>query len=302
VLLLSLWLLASGSHAATDDASNSVFLLPDQPRVALAQAIRYREDRNANLTLEQIRTDTAEQSWSNLPTHSDTVSFGYTKSAYWLHTRITNASQTQLHRLLDIGYPVLDHLDIYIVQGNNVISHWQLGDKNPFHQRPIQHHHFVVPLDIDPGVSVHLYLRVATSSSMQIPLLLWERTAFLEHTHKQSMTMGIYYGIMIVMVLYNLFVFVSVRETTYFYYVGYAAFMCLFVASLQGISFQYLWPDSVEWNDQIIIISLLGLFVFGGLFTEHFLQLAKHKPRLSKVFFAFVILAAVGIVASFFVP
>ncbi|HAC30365.1 MAG TPA: diguanylate cyclase, partial [Marinobacter hydrocarbonoclasticus] len=66
----------------------------------------------------------------------------------------------------------------------------------------------------------------------------------------RSLFEGIYYGIVLVMMLYNLFVFMAVGERSFLYYVGYIASMPLFLASLHGVAFQYLWPEATWWNDQ----------------------------------------------------
>lgn len=300
--LLALMLLWLPLFCQAGAQSHTVFLLDEQTRVPLAQAIRYYEDVDATLTIEKVLGAHNTLDWHSIHSESDTLSFGYTTSTYWLHTQLNNASKSTLHRLLEIGYPVLDHVEVYTANGMSLRQHWPLGDKLPFAERPIQHHHFIIPLAVAAGDKLDIYLRVATSSSMQIPLVLWERSAFLEHTHHQTIGLGIYYGAMLVMVLYNLFVFLTVRESNYFYYVCYVASMGIFVACLNGISYQYLWPASIWWNDQSIIVSLFGVLLFGALFTNHFLRLSKYKPALSRLFLLFAGFAAACMMASFFMP
>src|SRR5690606_37080924 len=128
------------------------------------------------------------------------------------------------------------------------------------------------------------------SSSMQFPLSIWEERDFFVNDQKQILGMGLYYGIMIIMVLYNLFVYLSVREANYLYYVLYVGCMGGFLASLQGLNFQLLWPEATWWNDHSILIFLGGVVFFVLVFTRNFLQL-KEMPLLNRLFNALALLA-----------
>src|SRR5690606_32160427 len=167
-----------------------------------------------------------------------------------------------------------------------------LGDKRPFHDRPVDHRNFIVALQIPAQDAVEVYLRVRTTSSLQIPLMLWRDDTLLEISQAEMLGLGIYYGTMIVMVLYNLFVYFSVREVNYLYYVLYVSSMALFLASLNGVSYQYLWPNSIWWNDQSILFFLAGVVLFAALFTINFLRVPEVFPRLYPIGTLIVIISA----------
>ncbi len=137
---------------------------------------------------------------------------------------------------------------------------------------------------------------------MQIPLLLWKTKTFIEATQGELLGLGMYYGSMLVMVLYNLFVFLSVRERNYLYYVLFVGSSALFIASLNGISFQFLWPNATRWNDQAIIIFLLGIVLFGSLFTRDFLQLRIAIPLLSRIANIIAVMTLGSMVLTAFLP
>ncbi|MGB1062510.1 MAG: sensor domain-containing diguanylate cyclase, partial [Ketobacter sp.] len=88
----------------------------------------------------------------------------------------------------------------------------------------------------------------------------------------QVLMHGVYYGIMFVMVMYNLFIFLAMGERNYLYYVLFVCCMPLFLASLTGFGFQYLWPEATRWNDQAILVTLAMAVCFGSLFTHNFLN------------------------------
>ncbi len=140
--------------------------------------------------------------------------------------------------------------------------------------------------------------------SMQVPLNLWGRDAFFVAEQSRTMFEGLYYGIVLVMILYNLFVYRAVGERSFLYYVGYIAAMPLFLASLHGVSFQYLWPHATWWNDQAIIVFLNLAIVFGATFSLRFLNVRRHNhPVLNLVTVSLIViagsLAAAGIVVPY---
>ena len=201
------------------------------------------------------------------------MSFGYTDSVFWFRLALNNPGGETAERFLNLAYPVLDHVRVYHRSNGGEWQLLELGDKQSFYQRPIIHRYFVIPIALAAGDADEWVFRVETSSSMQFPLSIWQERDFFVYDQNQIMGMGLYYGIMLIMVLYNLFIFLAVREKDYLYYVLYVGSMAAFLGSLQGINFQYLWPTATEWNDQSIIVFLSGVVLFAAIFTRNFLNL-----------------------------
>src|SRR5690606_5008696 len=107
---------------------------------------------------------------------------------------------------LEIGYPVLDHITFYSASSRGLSEPLMLGDKQPFYDRPVHHRNFIVPMVLAPEETTTIVIRVDSTSSMQLPLTLWDQNAFYAAEQSRSMFEGIYYGIVLVMTLYNLFV------------------------------------------------------------------------------------------------
>ncbi len=277
-------------------------LSPNQGEYLLTPYTEYLEDPSNHLDLHDLLSPQSSQLWQSNTESSETINFGYTSSTYWIRFNVTNPNNTHDERYLEIAYAVLDHINLYLLVDDAAPEKIALGDKLPFHSRPLDHRNFIVPIKWQPNQTVSFYLQIKTSSSMQVPLTLWKTKSFIEGTQRELLGLGIYYGTMFVMVLYNLFVFLSVRESNYLYYVCFVASSALFLASLNGISFQYLWPNATSWNDQAIIVFLLGILLFGSLFTRDFLQLKVTKPHLEKFTNLLCILALACIILTAFLP
>ncbi|TVP61066.1 MAG: diguanylate cyclase, partial [Halomonadaceae bacterium] len=204
---------------------------------------------------------------------------------------------------LQISYPVLDRVDIYQVRDEETLHHSRVGNKQHFSERPINHRHFVIPLTFTPGETDRLYFRVQTSSAMQLPLTLWDPVTFYDEEQNQMLFEGVYYGIVLVMILYHLFVFRALRERMYLFYSGFITAMPLFVASLNGLAFQYLWPYSTWWNDQAIMFALNGVVFFGLLFTRDFLDIKRDThPLINGTMVVLICIAGLQALSTLFIP
>ena len=245
---------------------------------------RETEDRAEGYDLEFVSRLDGGQWFKN---DGKLVNFGYSSSTFWFKQSLANNSEKPQRKLLEIGYSVLDYVDVYVVRGMEDTEHYRLGDKLNFNQRIIQNRHFLVPLSFEKNESLDLYLRVKTSSSVQLPLSLWEPDEFYRVDQARMIFHGVYFGIALVMIIYNLFVYRAVAEKSYLYYVACITCMALFLASLNSLTFQYVWPTATWWNDQSIVFFLNGVIFFGGLFTIEFLSI---NPASERVLNRFILL------------
>ena len=262
--------------------------------------LSFMEDQSGTLTFEEVARQTGENQWHQISGTS--INFGYTNSAFWFMFQLINTEPDTIANIIEIAYPVLDHIDLYQVTADGQVHHTIMGDKQPFHLRPILYRNFTVPVKLSPNRPVTIFIRVKTSSSMQIPITLWKENAWMSYNLNDSLNLGIFFGVMLIMGLYNLFVFISVREIYYLFYVCFVFSMTLFLASLKGLSFQYLWPESVLWNDQSIIIGLAGAIFFGAFFIRDFINLPANRPIFNKFMLFIAALCLIIVVATFFMP
>lgn len=296
-LMVALTLLALPVFGAT---SNLAQWDPDRRQLELEPYASYWVDSQGKASLEDVLAMQEGQWRATSPT---SISHGYVDEPYWFRVSIRNTTDRPTNPYLQIGYPVLNHINLYRVENGRLAQQWQLGNKLPFNDRPFQHRDFVVPFEMGPGETLTLYLRVETDSSMQLPLTLWTSEAFQAYEQTDMLFQGIYYGIALAMVLYHLFVYFALRERTFLYYVGYITAMPLFLATLGGLSYQYLWPGATWWSDQLMLIFLNTVLLLGTLFTVRFLSITRNNHR----FFHYglrglAITAGLMIVVGLFVP
>lgn len=291
IMLFALPSLVSGGPAVWDGYAK---------RLELPRYVDYWQEPGSAVSLDSVR-QLPEKEW--LPNGKGSVSLGYGDEVYWFRVNVRNTGSASAPLFLEIGYPVLDHIEVYLLDDDRLVERHLLGDKQPFYQRLIYHRNFLVPLSLSSDDDLSIYLRVDTTSSMQVPLTLWDQEAFYVAEQARSLFEGIYYGIVLVMILYNLFVYMAVGERSFLHYVGYIAAMPLFLASLHGVAFQYLWPEATWWNDQSIIVFLNLVVLFGGTFSLRFINVTPaNHPVLNRLTVGIVVMAGAMATAGLVVP
>ncbi|MGH8481974.1 MAG: 7TM diverse intracellular signaling domain-containing protein, partial [Nevskiaceae bacterium] len=243
--------------------------------------------------LEIVRDDTGELTFDGLASDSvvfrpatatDNVSHGYTTAAYWYRVALRNdgSAGANAEWVLEVEYPPLDHVDFYVSRGRQV-TRVLAGDRRP--QRDagqLDHRAPAIPLRLSPGEHVVLHVRVQTEGSHQAPLVLWSQRAFTAKVALEHLGFGMFFGLMLVMALYNFCIWLLVRDHAYLLYIG--AILCFgsLQWSLDGFLYQYgahyLTPVLPAFN-RLVAVLVAGSLIFFILFARAFLQTRLHLPR-----------------------
>jgi signal transduction histidine kinase/ActR/RegA family two-component response regulator len=124
-------------------------------------------------------------------------------------------------------------------------------------------------------------------------LTLWSSTAYLEQQPVRLYVLGIIYGVLLGMLVYNLFIYLSVRDTSYLYYIFYIASFGLYQLSVNGAAVEYFWPDNPWWANAATPFFIGCAGVFGSQFARSFLQTAQHSRWLDRLLLALIAYGAV---------
>lgn len=253
----------------------AIILDQNSKQMALGNHASYLEDIDGSYTLKDI----IQLDPSNFEILTEeSLNKGFTNSTYWLKFSVldkTIDNKTQSWKL-ETTYPLLDYLDIYLLDKDGNVEHFKMGDVYLYDQRPINHRNFIVPITLQDNELKDVYIRVNTSSSMQIPVFIWHPDYFFEARSGEQYGLGLYYGMMFVMFFYNFFLWFSIRDSNYLWYIGYLAAFALLQASTSGLGYQYVWPNS-PWLESIappVSIALVG--IFGIAFTRRFLHTQQY--------------------------
>ncbi|HEY6557751.1 MAG TPA: 7TM diverse intracellular signaling domain-containing protein [Polyangiaceae bacterium] len=245
----------------------------------LGQRIDVFEDPSGNLSIAEVASPAFAQRFR--PSKDAIPAFGLTKSAYWVRFVVTNPTREARPWLLELGYPPIDDVRLYVPRASGGFEERRTGDKLPFAEREIVYRNFLFSLREPPGARTY-YLRAHTSGSITLPLHAWTNKAFVENLTVAQPPLWIFYGLMLVMAAYNLFVFLSIRQAAYLYYVCYIVSYVGFQFSLNGLAFQFLWPNNTWLNGGALTLCISLALGFGLLFQREFLGSRQWLPRLDR--------------------
>lgn len=245
--------------------------------IPLGKVMQVFEDREGSASIAQV---SAPIFASRFRTHdADVLNAGYSTSVFWLKVDlhyVATADATPRQWLLELAYPPMDHLELYLPDADGVFRLAQrTGDALPYDTRQIRQNNYLFELPLAPGQSTTAYLRLHSQGSVQAPLALWSAEAYMEDQPTRLYVLGMIYGVLLVMLVYNLFLYLSVRDVSYLYYILYIASFGLYQVSVNGAGVAYLWPDSPWWANAATPFFIGAAGLFGCQFARHFLRLGK---------------------------
>ncbi len=244
-------------------------------------------DDNKPVDIKKLLAQPNHFNW--LQSHFDTPNFGFDTRTHWFWLRLENTSAHPLNRLLEIAHPIIDNIDVYF-KTKKTIKHWQTGDHTAFSQRPVNHHNFVFPLRLDSMLQADVFIRIQTSTSMQLPLTLWNEINFYASQQIKNVLNGIFIGFFFVMILYNAFLFISLRESSYLYYVLTAASFLIIFLSISGYGYLLLWGNQIVFQQYSTLFSIAISQLALAQFTLHSLKIPKQDRRTYWVLKSIVII------------
>ncbi len=286
------------SKVVQGDSLKTIWISSQQEKIIISGSSQIAEDKTGFLSIQKaIKTLNFENSSIEKP------NFGYTSSAYWCRFQIQNAANVAQLRWLEVQYPSVDSVWLYEVDSaQNIVQVRLVGDRMPFNVREIKDADLVFILNIDARKTRTYYMRFKTEGTMTFPLVLWQPQAFSEQTAKDRFGFGIYYGIIVVMVFYNLFIFFSLRDRAYLYYVLTIISIALFQLAFNGLGFQYLWGDFYAFNDIAMPFSIICFSFISLLFARQFLHLRELLPKIDRIVLIFVALIIIELLLVFLLP
>lgn len=289
--LCLLFLLATGASA-----QEPVTLLAGTDSIPLAGHIAVLRDPSGEQTLEDVRAPTAH--WQ----HADAARFalGLTSDAVWyrLHLQApARPDSTGLDWVLDLWLATLDEVDVHFLRPDGGVTTILTGDRRPPHPALLSHPNFAVPFRVAAGEDLTIYVRSRNGAFHNFIPTVWPAEAFQRTATVEMLLYGMYFGILMVMALYNFSIYIWIRDRANLYYVLYMLGMVAFTAVINGQARQF--GEALFDGGSIVLsnawpLSVNATTLASVLFVREFLQVRRLAPRLDVLFR----LIALGVTAN----
>ncbi len=251
-------------------------------RVQAWPAVTVLADPGKQMTLDDVRAAAGRFT----PPQQAYATLGLRNEAMWLRVPLKVPADSDGRWLLDIEYPALNRVDVYVVANGRVIQQAVLGNLQPASQRPLASRSHALEMALPRDTGVELFLRVQTLGAMVLPITLNKPSAFLARALSEQILQGLFTGLGLCLLLYSLMQWVSLRERLYLKYGLLTSGSLLFSIYQFGIGAQYIWTDNT-WIE-LHAGGLAALLASGStfLFVEHALRVpnqARWFPRVMRM-------------------
>ncbi|MEO4045583.1 diguanylate cyclase [Pseudomonas sp. CAU 1711] len=269
-LLLALCLALLGGQAM---AAPTLLLQGDSGRELNGQ-IELLEDVGGRLSIADMADPGVQQRFQP---SQDRASVGQSANPWWIKLQLQRAADAPSRWWLEIGAVTQLDLQLYLPDGRGGWRMRQSGERVGFAEgRDHDYRRMILELPELGTTPTTFYLRSFDPAGNSFPLRAWQLDDLQQQAGEENLALGLVYGIIAALLLYNLFIFFSLRDAAYFWYVLTTAGALLMIVSMSGHGFQYLWPEGPVpfWLDRITLPSLWGFCACR--FTQTLLQTRQH--------------------------
>jgi serine phosphatase RsbU (regulator of sigma subunit) len=253
-------------------AQPTISITPDASSINIGDKIHYLEDVGFKMSLANVRHPYSQAKFK--PHYARVPSFGILpNTAIWSKFKYHNQTDEDVY--LEIPVAFLDTVRLYIIDGIGKLQKYEAGDTHPFGQRQLLTPTFTFKIPKGQGTC---FLYVASPTGItQFPLRFVKISRLFKDHSLKSLINGVYFGIVILIIFYNVFLGIKLKERVYFYYVGFIAATGLTIGQINGYLFQYIHPNYPIINYYENLIYSLNFFI--GLFITEFFELRKRMPK-----------------------
>jgi signal transduction histidine kinase/AmiR/NasT family two-component response regulator len=221
----------------------------------------------------------------------------------WVRFSFYNPTASKMDLLLVNNNPQLPLLDLWKFSEGKPTHLYQLGSVKPFSARPIQHRHYVMPVSLEAGESAEFYIASQYGTyDLLHRTTAWPRELFFTTTHAQDLWEIFYFGMISIMVIYNLFVFLLTRERSYLFYSIFVSGTLLTFSTISGYSFQILFSNYPWVNQQMVFVGIATMLSFAAWFTIDFFSLKEAHPKIAFLLNLLAILVVAQLLIILVIP
>jgi signal transduction histidine kinase len=256
------------------NTAQSIEVTATDQKINPLATLEFIEDKQSSLTLDDVSDASSASAFKKVQITGKDINLGFSTASFWFRIPLQRTVNAPPSWFFEIAFFYLDHIEFYAPGKPPVIT----GSTYPFSSRPVFNRFYVFPLDLNTEPQ-YFYFKVRTSGTLILPVTIWQPQAFSIASQKSYFILTLYYGGLWVLVIYNLLLFISLRDKNYLYYSLYALNISMGSLVRAGLGKQFIWPDLIAW-DQIarhVYYSMAGVFVI--LFSQGYLKTQRYMPK-----------------------
>lgn len=261
-------------------AQNQLILLDGINSYSVNSFIYTLFDSTKLLTIKEISSNSVSSEFKILS--KEQTNLGYRSEAIWLRFTIRNESK-KTNWLLSLNSSGIDKAILFTPLNNGRFKKDKAGLIFPREAQENNSRFIVFQTNINPQETKTYYIRIESEKPIQLNLETWQPNMFFEKGQNEYIILGLFYGGLVMMAIYNLFLFFSIKDISYFLFSLFVSSVLYYQGNVDGIYIQYFTPDNPQYNLISANISAASVSFFGLLFVKEFLQLNKYSKFLNRL-------------------
>ena len=257
--------------------------------ISISQDLEVFEDTDSKYNVEEIIKGKVLFS----KTKNEIPSYSFTKSTVWCRFSLKNTTSETCY--LEVSPPILNEVTLYQIYDNEIDS-LKLGS---FHtnKNSLKSNNYIFKLD---DKAKYFLLKTRSKTRLFIKARVGTFDAFITKTRAVDSIQAIYAGLLIMIFIYNLFLFYTNREKVYLFYLLHLTNLIFYFLYINGYGIEFIWEDSPSINSHYITILSLG-YILSMFFVINFLDAKKKFPVLHKVLWGLVIVLLANSIIDLFI-
>lgn len=245
------------------------------------------EDSTSELTIDDVTSGRFKSEFQAVSsTNSTTIQ--NVSSSYWLRFTIKNSLDNHSQWLIEYFDQDINYIEFYERNNDNTWKVIETGNFLKFKSKPLQHKNFEFSLGLGPNEQKTYFIRVKSENHNLLNPVVRSYPTFINYALSEYYLLGIFYGMMFVLAIYNLLFYFAIRERAYIYHIFYIISITLYALSNDGIGFQFHWSTTPSFNHYAHSISLVALEVSALVFSISFLNVKTHSIKVYRISLAFI--------------
>ena len=220
---------------------------------------------------------------------------------YWVRMAIKKEKEDDKIWLLEFYDQSINSIIAYIPKNENTYFTEKMGSGLPFSERKFSHKNFHVTVPADLDGERYFYFKVQSNQKADIRIAIRSYDRFIYYSLNEYLFYGLFYGMISIIAFYNLIVLFAVRELKYVYYIFYILSVALFTMSLDGIGYQFIWPNFPEFNNLANGVFSFSVIFWAILFTLRFFNTERRAKNFHVLLIGSLILKTIYFLLGLFV-
>jgi PAS domain S-box-containing protein len=266
-------------NQGVEPTARVLVLEEDQEKYALGTYLEILRDSSGELTIEDVTSKAFQDQF--FQSQVETPNFGYQDVPYWVRFQVQNDHQVNSNWFLVLGFRNMHYMDLYVPDPTSgtysIIKSGVLrAQENP----NILFDKISFDLDIPPGMTQTYYIRFQSEASMTLPLTLMSPEAFAGHVLVDQLGSGAFYGVLLIMVVYNAILYALIKEKVYLHLFLFTLTAVVFFILYHPIIFRIIPNISPKLATSATAV-MLGLFIITlVMFVDTYLELKVNLPKI----------------------